>query len=82
MNIINRFNNHNDFKSDGFLSKFEMERALMEVKITAENKCLAEEESNCEKIKVKIIELEEDYIAKREKVRFSLVFMRQCMYFK
>ena len=64
--MISNFKNHND--NVDFLSKFEMERALLEIKITAERKCLTEEENNCEKIKVKIIELEEDYITKREKV--------------
>ena len=60
-------NNFDNF--DNFMSKFEIERALLDVKITAEKRCLGEEEIKCEKIKVQVIELEENFFMKREKVK-------------
>jgi len=45
-----------------------MERALIDGELGSERNHLQQEEKECEAIKDKIIQLEEDYILQREKV--------------
>ena len=45
-----------------------MERALIDGELSSERSHLLEEEKECEAIKDRIIQLEEDYILQREKV--------------
>ena len=54
------------------MSKLEIDKALAEVKLKAERKCLSDEEKRCEELKEKILNLEEEYMARREKVWWSI----------
>lgn len=60
---------HTDHDDDfDFISKLEIDRALAEVKLKAERRCLNDEDKRCEQFKEKILHLEEEYMAKREQV--------------
>ena len=47
-----------------------MERALIDGELGSEREHLEKEEKECEELKDKIIQLEEEYIIQREKVSF------------
>ena len=49
-----------------------MERALLHGELGSERKALNDMERECESLKDHIIQLEEEYILQREKVKFCL----------
>ena len=53
------------------ISQLEVDKTLLEAKLTAERKFLFDEEKKCEKIKDYIIQIEEQYMMRREKVRVT-----------